>query len=1069
MRKRRMQELWLCTGSVVLAGLAVSAHAQSVSGNLATTGVNYGTPAPGSAALATQTINTGFGDSTVGDGTSSGGSGLDAAYATVENGNLYVFLAGNIEGNTSANHANLFIDSTSGGMTTLNLPTSGMPGNNGALSAMNTSQFSPGFAANYALDANDYQGTLYIDQYDLISNIGNYLGSVPLSGGIGANQNLSGIQVGFNNTNAAGVNGDTGTAASQSAAQAVGTGLEFGVSLAALGNPAPGSSILLLADVNGGSDGYLSNQFLPGLAVGTGNVGGGGPYSGSSSAAFNFSTTPGEYFSVQVPNTLPNGDWLTAAGGSWQKATNWSNSAIPNASGALASFSAAAAGGATVTLDGAISVGTLVISGSNSYTLASGTGGTLTMNNGSSSASISTLSGSHTISAPIVLDSNTTIEMAEHGEILTISGNISGSGALSVVNQDGLGAAYSATVLSGSNTFTGGVTVVNGNLQLGGGDALPSGTALTLSAVDLPAGVLDMNGNSINISSLTEVTGPNTTSLGAVGQVINTTATAGTATLTYAGTAANPSTFIGNITDSSATSGGATELNILSGSLTLTGTNTYGGGTMVDSGASLTIASAAGNGVAFPTGSNITNNGTFAIGNADVVSVGSIKGTGTTVVGANSILTAINLNGGPVIDDGSLEVIGSGVAGPISDSGAGTLTVDSSFQLAAGSGASEITNLALGSGAVLDMNGNNLTVANFNYSGGSTITNNSTNSGSTLFFNGTGSSEFDGNLTNGNPPVLADVRPGLRIAGGLLTALHVQGGQLTLTGSNTYTGGTTVDSGASLILTASSAYPSDTAIVNNGTVNNTANVVASTITGAGALSVGSGDVFQLASGSGTSSQGSVTVGSGGSLDVTSNEFLINYAGSPDPMATIYSYLVDGHTAKWAGGEIMSSTIGTLDATQSHALYELGFADAGTDSVPSGEVEILPTLAGDAKLQGNVVFGDFQIVAQYFGKDGPWADGNFQYSVDPNNPPYFYGPIGFGDFQELAQDFGQTSSGLTGGELASMQSFAAQFGDALAPNAGGGFSVVAVPEPATISLLAIGSVGLLGRRRRARNA
>ena len=59
---------------------------------------------------------------------------------------------------------------------------------------------------------------------------------------------------------------------------------------------------MVLADINGNPDNYLSNQLLPGLPDGTGNLGGGGPYSGPASGAFNFGSTPGEYFTVvQVP------------------------------------------------------------------------------------------------------------------------------------------------------------------------------------------------------------------------------------------------------------------------------------------------------------------------------------------------------------------------------------------------------------------------------------------------------------------------------------------------------------------------------------------------------------------------------------------------------------------------------------------------------------------------------------------------------------------------------------------------------------------------------------------------
>ncbi len=60
-------------------------------------------------------------------------------------------------------------------------------------------------------------------------------------------------------------------------------------------------TILVLADINGGGDSYLSNQFLPGLPVGTGNVGGGGPFTGANNGSFNFGNTPGEYFAVTVP------------------------------------------------------------------------------------------------------------------------------------------------------------------------------------------------------------------------------------------------------------------------------------------------------------------------------------------------------------------------------------------------------------------------------------------------------------------------------------------------------------------------------------------------------------------------------------------------------------------------------------------------------------------------------------------------------------------------------------------------------------------------------------------------
>ena len=506
MRKRsRIQNLSLCLGGFALAGAAEHASAQiAVDGTL---DAGYGS------VLATQTVNTSYGDSTVGDGTSAAGSELDAAYGVVQNGELYLFFSGNFENN--GNHVDIFIDDgRANGQNVLNASTA-----SGPLSAMNGSVFSPGFNATYAVDANDYSNTLYIDQYDLVNNTANYLGSVPLTGGVGNNQNLTGLKVGLNNTNAAGVVGDggTGTAADPTAADAVTTGLEIGIPLAALGNPAAGSNITIMADINGGNDGGLSNQFLPGLPVGTSSVSGTGltgGLAGPSAGTFNLSGINDGWFSVNVPS-LPNGTWIATGSGDWGTSTNWTNGYIPHLAGDSASFASATAN-ATVSLASNYSVGAMSFSDSNSYTIAS-TGGTLTFDDGANTATVTDYGGTHTISAPVVLNSNTNVTVVNHGDTIVISGNISGSGSLTTDDLGGGGVFTLAEVtLSGNNSYAGGTIVDSGNLQLGSSTALPIGTALTLSAVDLPSGVLDLNSFNATVSSLTEVTGPNTTTLGAV-------------------------------------------------------------------------------------------------------------------------------------------------------------------------------------------------------------------------------------------------------------------------------------------------------------------------------------------------------------------------------------------------------------------------------------------------------------------------------------------------------------------------------------------------------------------------
>jgi hypothetical protein len=269
------------------------------------------------------------------------------------------------------------------------------------------------------------------------------------------------------------------------------------------------------------------------------------------------------------------------------------------------------------------------------------------------------------------------------------------------------------------------------------------------------------------------------------------------------------------------------------------------------------------------------------------------------------------------------------------------------------------------------------------------------------------------------------------------------------------------------------------AITNNLIVNSngTLNTVAANVTAASVTNVG-GDIeianetsmtvngsFLQTAGA-TQVAGSLVIDSnnmvieGGSLDlIATGTVTINYAGSVDPLSQIQAYLTAGYNADWNGVDISSSTVVSLNATEGGLVYSIGYVD-GADSltgVPSGEIEVTPTLAGDATLQGGVAFGDFQLLAEYFGQSGTsWDEGDFTYN----------GTTNFGDFQLLAQDFGANSSGLTESEMASLNSFAARFGDELVPNASGvGFRLVAVPEPASLAFLAAAGLGTLARRKR----
>jgi len=712
MRKRsRSHQLSLCLGGIALAAFARQGQAQlAVTGNMSTTPVTYGP------ALATQTINTQFGDSTYG-GVSNGlpdanGSELDAAYGVVHGGCLNLFLAGNVENN--GNILNLFIDDgAAGGQNTLNITSNGY-----AASSMNGSVFSSGFNANLLLDINDYYGTMYVNHYALnaTGSANSYLGSMPLSSGIGQGT-IGGIGFGLNNTNVSimGTEG-TSTSANASSPDAVKTGVEISIPLADLGNPS--QNILVMVDQNGGGDSYLSNQFLPGLPVGTNNL---------ATSTFNFSTTPGQY--ISIASALPNGTWINPGSGVWGTSTNWVNNNSPSAAyvphlaGDSATFSEANAP-STVTLDGTYSVGSLSFNDANSYTIApqSPTVGVLKMDNGSGTATVTDFGGAHTISAPVVLNSNTTVTVVNYGDSVTISGNISGNGGLTA-NSPGNG----KVVLSGTNIYGGGTTVDAGNLQLASAGALPTGTALTLSAQDVPSGVLDLNGNNATVSSITVTTGSQTIPTGAYAQIINTSSTAGTATFTYAGTNGNPSTFTGKINDSGPT-GNETALTVASGSLTLTNSNTYAGATTINSGGHLIASySYGGETTGFinplPATGAIVNNGTLEISGvlpatppptSIPATLGTVSGSGTTTVDANMVVDVGNFSqAGGLVNNGSTEIDGNGAVGTISGGGALTIgngSTPNTLQLAHNSGGSSMGSLTISGSSVLDINNNHLII-----------------------------------------------------------------------------------------------------------------------------------------------------------------------------------------------------------------------------------------------------------------------------------------------------------------------------------------------------------------------
>jgi autotransporter-associated beta strand protein len=269
-----------------------------------------------------------------------------------------------------------------------------------------------------------------------------------------------------------------------------------------------------------------------------------------------------------------------------------------------------------------------------------------------------------------------------------------------------------------------------------------------------------------------------------------------------------------------------------------------------------------------------------------------------------------------------------------------------------------------------------------------------------------------------------------------------------------------------------------TALINNGTVSISGGssvngvqgrptISIAGVTGTGTLSVGNGSqqVLQLAQDSGGSTVNSLVINPNASLDITNNHLIINYGAAGENQSTIdssiYQMLQNGYNGgNWNGvgfsPSIISSQVAVANSNASVPQYGVGYAD-GADNVVSGlssrQFEIKYTLLGDANLDGTVNGSDFSILAANFGLGRlNWDQGNFLYGSSVNGS----------DFAVLAHNFGQGSSGadatVSQADITALDAFAAANGLSMP-------TFAAVPEPVSAGVLALGAVGMLGRRRR----
>lgn len=488
----------------------------------------------------------------------------------------------------------------------------------------------------------------------------------------------------------------------------------------------------------------------------------------------------------------------------------------------------------------------------------------------------------------ITVDTAQTYTFGGSGEISGPAGMIKrGVGSLVIGN-------------SGSNAFTGAINIEAGTIQLAGAnDRLPATASVTIA--DVATAELDLNNL---VQSLAGLSGG-----GSIGGKV----TLGTGSLTLTG-GGNYSGII---------SGSGALIKSTAGDQVLAGANNFSGGTTI-SGGRISVANATGSGL----GSGpiqILPEGTLAIGNGG--ETGSVAATtldndgtlvfdrseeftspylvqglgGVTKGGAEGTLildTANTYDGMTVINSGAIRVTHPDALGSTVGQTNVNNPVTARLELSGGITLAETIQLAQKQSTagdapgLLNVDGDNTLTGDLILGGGGsnwniwsdagkltiagTATNTNTTNTRNLRLYGEGDGEIQSALANG--------------AGTSLTAVFMSGsGTWTLSGNNTYTGATTVESGTLLI---DGSHTTSTVTVNSG----------GTLGGIGTL--GTVDAFfgTIAPGSAASPIGTLNAG-----NTTVSALKIDVAGSSsDRLVVTGSLGIDGAIVSITGTPTVSS-------------------------------------------------------------------------------------------------------------------------------------------------------------------
>jgi fibronectin-binding autotransporter adhesin len=507
------------------------------------------------------------------------------------------------------------------------------------------------------------------------------------------------------------------------------------------------------------------------------------------------------------PITLASGasssiDMQTPAGtGRWLKLSGTFTSADGTA--ALTFKDTAAAMGSDlgfiITADSPSMSGTVNIgqaaAGNYVYVRVGGVGGSdTTSTNGGATGSLGTA---------VVAINNGQLTLS-HTNAWTFANVVTGTGAFRIGSSGIAGTSTQDVTLSGSNSNTGGITLATGTLRVGNTSALGAAS----NAVSLNAGTLDLRGRSVAVGLLTGSSNATITS-----------STTGSLVLTAS--SANSGTFAGVIASGSGTIGVTKQGG---GTLTLSGSNTYTGVTTV-AGGLLSVASDANLGGvpgSATAGSLVISGGTLAASagftlNANRgLAVGPASGFG---------LGAIDVASGQTLSYAGSITDNPGGTGGLAKSGAGTLVLSGSNSHAGG------TTLVAGQ---LNVNSSTaLGTGTFTMTSG-TLDN---TSGGLVTLATDNPQRWDGDVTfigtnpldlgNGAVPLAANrqvtvTSSTLTVGGpvsGAFSLTKAGTGALALSGSNSYSAGTTLNAGQ-LNINSATALGTGTFTIAGGSIDN---------------------------------------------------------------------------------------------------------------------------------------------------------------------------------------------------------------------------------------------------------